>query len=238
MAAAGTAAVAPPVAWRKPPRTPLSTKIAKQELELDRVRRNREAQFGPSLEVPTSQENVLPTRKQPDADGYSTVGARIAALALYVEQLRAPDKVKQRQSNAPAKVERRTISSAISEDVLRRLYAKHTNADYGTATRRDIAVRPRAANATDGLDTYALAGLLSEMHVLADIPEPDREAAGHRWMEELDIDGNGIIEWYELRRWWVGGGGGYHVNLGRLEAAAAAERLSSGRSPWLARRTA
>lgn len=227
------AAAEPIITWRRPPRpprTPLSTQITNQELELDRVRKRREAHFGTCLEVEHGQDSAMPAWKV-GAAAYPTVEARLVALGLYLEEFRAPQKARRH----PPKIERKTISSAISEDVLRRLYAKHASGDYGRTTRQSVQTRARAPHVPDGLDARALIGLLSELHVLVDMPAPDRDAAAARWMEELDIDGNGIIEWYELRRWWVGGGGAYTVNLGRLEAAAAADRLSTGRSQWLAR---
>ena len=151
--------------------------------------------------------------------------------------------------DAVLNIERRTIRGCITEEHLFSLFNKHMTSNSTQANAfatAESTERQKEANAgserrrrvqavADGLDKKALVALMGEIHVLADIPEgADRVAAARRWFRELDADGNGTIEWYELRNWWVNGGGNYTVNLGRLAAAAAVTRLRV-RSQWMPR---
>ena len=53
-----------------------------------------------------------------------------------------------------------------------------------------------------------LALLLIELGVLSDVPGPAQEAATRLWLSKMDADGNGTIEWEELKDWWNAPGGG------------------------------
>ena len=251
MASHGHVAAARPAPPRPPrtPCTPLSTRIRHQEHELEELTRRREMKYG-NLDLPDKGPAgpAEGTAQRAVGTTFTTVQSRIAALDFQLDELK-----KSRSSmgtpkirRAP-KIERKTISSQMTEEQLLRLYTKHASgAQYGSS--RANAYNAEAANASaaerrrrvtaaaDGLDLRALQALLADIHILVDLPEgPDREAAASRWLEELDIDGNGTVEWYELRRWWIAGGGAYTVNMGREQAKVAANRLGSRTSQWLPR---
>ena len=57
-----------------------------------------------------------------------------------------------------------------------------------------------------GLDKEEMIGLLDEIGVLGVANERERTIA-KQWLKELDLDGNGIVEWKELKKWWAKGGG-------------------------------
>ena len=93
----------------------------------------------------------------------------------------------------------------------------------------------RGPKVEGGLDKWELSALLTEIGLVAEIRAgQDMERAMRTWMRELDVDGNGLIEWSEMRSWFNKCGGRYKVRPRPL-AEVAAERLAA-ESHWLPRR--
>ena len=146
-------------------------------------------------------------------------------------------------------IEHQTISSIVTEEQLLQLFNKYlTNESKGANAfvskdshewEQKLTMasewRRRMPSAASGLDRTALGAMLADIHSRIEIPEADRLAAARRWLKELDIDGNGTVEWHELLKWFHADGGSYSVNVGRMTAAAASERLAVARSMWLPR---
>ena len=73
------------------------------------------------------------------------------------------------------------------------------------------------ADSSGAIDKWELALLLVELGLLSGAAGPDQEAATRQWLAKMDADGNGTIEWEELKEWWNAPGGG--------KATVAAARL-------------
>ena len=64
------------------------------------------------------------------------------------------------------------------------------------------------ADESGALDRWELALLLSEMGLLTCGDGDAHDAATRAWLHTMDSDGDGLIEWPELRRWWHATDGG------------------------------
>ena len=64
------------------------------------------------------------------------------------------------------------------------------------------------ADESGAIDKWELALLLIELGLLTGTAGPEQEAATRAWLAKMDADGNGTIEWEELRDWWYAPGGG------------------------------
>ena len=77
---------------------------------------------------------------------------------------------------------------------------------------------------------WELALLLIELGLLSGVGTSEQEAATRQWLERMDEDANGTIEWAELLAWWKAPGGGKAcVNAIRL-VTKLRSRVSSRRA--------
>ena len=72
----------------------------------------------------------------------------------------------------------------------------------------------------------AQALLLAEIGLLSGTAGPEQEAASRAWLGRMDADGNGTIEWAELREWWHAPGGGKATVSAARAVAKLRERVS------------
>ena len=145
---------------------------------------------------------------------------------------------------APAFIHR-TLSDEIDEAALYALFLKHGTSlaqdkfafgaaeRYATEEERSAEAAQqqlrgglRGRKVDGGLDKWELEALMTELGAAAPLPGPEREAAAKRWLRQLDADGNGTVEWNELRAWWAKGGGSYRVKAPSL-AELAVQRLAA-----------
>ena len=179
-------------------------------------------------------EKALATKSLSKRLAPKVVGATRVAPGLIVQQL-----------------EDRDLPEDFDEGSLYSLFLKHGQsltqqksvfqsaerfAEDGKADEAEMKLRSglRGPKIEGGLDKWELTALLMEIGLVADIRVgQDMERAMKTWMRELDVDGNGLIEWSEMRSWFNKCGGRYKVRPRPL-AEVAAERLSA-ESHWLPR---
>ena len=152
---------------------------------------------------------------------------------------------------AAVKVEEKFASSHLDEAALYKLFVKHGKDLYPATPRWSPAQMVKAAAGAPevavamkfrdalkgptlegGLDKEEMIGLLDEIGVLGVANERERTSAAKQWLKELDLDGNGIVEWKELKKWWAKGGGRYKVKTRPVPEYV--DRLAS-QSHWLSR---
>lgn len=201
---------------------------------------------------------------------YAHIG-RLGRLEHELAQATTERRTQQRQlaiaeaaleSKTARRLEDRQLEN-VNEDQLYALFKKHRSADssqQASAFQKNSVQslhiedhrRAKLADiAGNGLDRWELTSLLAELGLLAKLNAKERDVASKQWLAALDADGNGTIEWSELRRWWRGGGqasgdsrgrsgsgggerGGSFKMLGRPPHEIVTERLSTI-SQWLPR---
>lgn len=146
----------------------------------------------------------------------------------------------------------RTIDT-VDEASLYALFIKHNSSVSGPRHRKFRASAETAAALTEaheemqrtsrrsrdiaetgGLDAIELAALFSELGLVAQLDSAHQEAASRQWLKQLDADGNGTVEWVELKSWWARGKGVFTVKA-KTAGEVASERLHAT-SHWLSRR--
>ena len=137
----------------------------------------------------------------------------------------------------------------IDEAMLYKLFVKHSSAAQIASRRKlrssqedaekraeeekkRVAVRVRVVEG--GLDAWELQALIKELGLLAELDKEHQERAASQWLKQLDADGNGTVEWMELKAWWTQSRGRYTVRA-KTTGEKASERLQAP-SHWLNRR--